>query len=327
MKKSFLSSPTTNEIIIVIIATIISINVIVLAFPILAQNLVKKAMIVGNLIALVLFVFYINNNRKNNRPRRSNNSSNHSSGNPSETGNSSSSNLDTTTTKTNEDRLSSEQLRHLSAPITQEDLSKYLQEYLPKYLQEHLPKYLEVLKKEDVTQDEKIRELEDINRELEDINREKDEKIREKDEKIREKDEKIRELEDIIKGFQDNIEKLVYEFNERNKDHFAHRDFQFLKLNPPSVHGQSNLSGSTIVQLVSAKEDEASYLKIKVDQENWLFPNIFSERVDRIISSLKTSIFTNDCNSNNPRLKRPAKLKLKDAESGIWEIAEPGEFI
>ena len=313
MKKSFLSSPTTNEIIIVIIATIISINVIVLAFPILAQNLVKKAMIVGNLIALVLFVFYINNNRKNNRPRRSNNSSNHSSGNPSETGNSSSSNLDTTTTKTNEDRLSSEQLRHLSAPITQEDLSKYLQEYLPKYLQEHLPKYLEVLKKEDVTQDEKIREKDEKIRELEDINREKD--------------EKIRELEDIIKGFQDNIEKLVYEFNERNKDHFAHRDFQFLKLNPPSVHGQSNLSGSTIVQLVSAKEDEASYLKIKVDQENWLFPNIFSERVDRIISSLKTSIFTNDCNSNNPRLKRPAKLKLKDAESGIWEIAEPGEFI
>ena len=85
------------------------------------------------------------------------------------------------------------------------------------------------------------------------------------------------------------------------------------------------------MQLVSSTESEASYLKIEVDQENWLFPNILSTQVDKIISILKPSIFTIDVSLKNPQLKKPAKLlkktaKLQDAGGEIWEIAERGEF-
>jgi hypothetical protein len=78
------------------------------------------------------------------------------------------------------------------------------------------------------------------------------------------------------------------------------------------------------VQLVFAQENEASYLKIEANQVNWLFPNIFSARVEKIINNLKTSIFTVDYSLNNPQLIKPAKLK--EVSSGIWEIDEPGIF-
>lgn len=121
-----------------------------------------------------------------------------------------------------------------------------------------------------------------------------------------------------------NLQDIVDKFNERNKDHFTRLSPQFLKLNVPSIHGVPSPTGSTIVQLVSAQENEASYLKIEADQENWLFPNIISAQVDKIISILKPSIFTIDFSLKNPQLKKPAKLK--EVSSGIWEIAEIGEF-
>jgi hypothetical protein len=118
--------------------------------------------------------------------------------------------------------------------------------------------------------------------------------------------------------------KLVDEFNKRNKDHFTSLNLQFLKLNYQSIHGKPSTTGSIIVQLVSSTESEASYLKIEADQENWLFPNILSMQVDKIISNLKTSIFTRDPNSNNRGLIKPARLE--EVSSDLWEIAETGEF-
>jgi hypothetical protein len=212
-------------------------------------------------------------------------------------------------------------------------------------LDEYLPKYLEVLKKEDVTQDEKINEPEStVIEKDENINEpestviekdEKDEKFRELNEKFRELEEKIRELEKIINGPGPNPqddkkewEKLVDKFNERKKEHFESLDLQFLNLNEESINDKPSSTGMTIMQLVSAKKNEASYFRVEADQENWLFPNITitSTTVDKIISNLKTSIFTRDPNLNNPQLKKPAKL-IRDPGSKIWEIAECGEFI
>jgi hypothetical protein len=123
-----------------------------------------------------------------------------------------------------------------------------------------------------------------------------------------------------IKGW----EKLVDEFNKRNKEHFACLNPQFLKLTDQSIYDRRSRDGSLLVQLVFAQENEASYLKIEANQVNWLFPNIFSARVEKIINNLKTSIFTVDYSLNNPQLIKPAKLK--EVSSGIWEIDEPGIF-
>jgi cell division protein FtsB len=120
-------------------------------------------------------------------------------------------------------------------------------------------------------------------------------------------------------------EKLVDEFNKRNKDYFTSFNPQFLKLDLESLNAKPNWGGSPIVKLIRSSDSNESYLKIQINNENWLFPNILLTQVDKIISSLKTSIFTRDSNSNNPQLKKPAKLK--EVSLGIWEIAERGEFI
>jgi hypothetical protein len=141
---------------------------------------------------------------------------------------------------------------------------------------------------------------------------------------------KTENKEDLTENFFENqddkkeCEKLVDEFNKRNKDYFAHLNLQFLKLTDQSIYDRRSRDGSLLVQLVFAQENEASYLKIEANQVNWLFPNIFSARVEKIINNLKTSIFTVDYSLNNPQLIKPAKLK--EVSSGIWEIDEPGIF-
>ncbi len=121
------------------------------------------------------------------------------------------------------------------------------------------------------------------------------------------------------------MKKLVDKFNERDQAYFKGLDCQFLKLSDESIGDKPNQGGSPIAQLVSSTESEASYLKIKADGENWLFPNILSTQVDRLINILKPSIFTIDANVKNRQLKKPAKLKEVSPE--LWEIAEIGEFI
>jgi hypothetical protein len=120
------------------------------------------------------------------------------------------------------------------------------------------------------------------------------------------------------------IQELVTQFNDCNTDYFWGLDRNFLALTKESIQNKPSSSGSPILQLILSEDSQEFYFKIKVDHENWLFPNLNSSHFKKIMKGLNTSIFKFDSNSEPLKLLRPAKLK--EISSGIWEIEEPGEF-
>jgi hypothetical protein len=124
------------------------------------------------------------------------------------------------------------------------------------------------------------------------------------------------------------LQRLVDEFNNDNKDYFLNLDRHFLTESGKSVHRQPSMDDNTnlVVELVDSEDSQAFYFKIKVDKENWLFPNLNSSYFQKIMNGLNPSIF--NVNPNSDTLKKLVKpAKLENAGSGIWEIAERGEFI
>jgi regulator of replication initiation timing len=263
---------------------------------------------------------------------------NNFSSNSVKTDNLSSSNPDTTTTNVNQNTPSSEQSLHLIALMAQEYLPKIVK-LAEENVNQDSVKEVHKIKSTVTKQDSELKaEISELKAEISELKAEISELKAENSELKAEISKLKAEISTTTPESENKVdkkewEKLVDKFNERKKDHFTNLNPkpQFLKLNDQSIHGKPSTVGSTIVQLVSSTESEASYLKIEVDQENWLFPNILSTQVDKIISILKPSIFTIDVSLKNPQLKKPAKLlkktaKLQDAGGEIWEIAERGEF-
>jgi hypothetical protein len=267
---------------------------------------------------------------------------NNLSRNYAKTDNLSSSNPYTTIIKTDEDIPSLEESVRLIESITQEYLPQIV-ELAKENVKQDLVKEVRKIKSTVTKQDRQISEfkaeiskqlkaekgssVEATNKENIDNRTEKKEALTEKS--FENKDSQISKigLESKNQDDKKEWEKLVDKFNERNKEHFARLNPQFLKLTDKSIHGRPNLIGTPVVQLVHSTESEASYLKIEADQENWLFPNIISSQVNKIMHILSPSIFTLDYSLNNPQLIKLIKpAKLKEVSSGLWEIEELGIF-
>jgi cell division protein FtsB len=279
---------------------------------------------------------------------------NNFSSNSVKTDNLSSSNPDTTTTNVNQNTPSSEQSLHLIASMAQEYLPKIVklaEENVNQDSVKEVHKIKSIVTKQDRENSELKAENSELKAENSELKAENSElkaeisELKAEISKLKAENSELKaensELKAEISELKAEIstktpesenkvdkkewEKLVDEFNKRNKDYFTSFNPQFLKLDLESLNAKPNWGGSPIVKLIRSSDSNESYLKIQINNENWLFPNILLTQVDKIISSLKTSIFTRDSNSNNPQLKKPAKLK--EVSLGIWEIAERGEFI
>ncbi len=121
---------------------------------------------------------------------------------------------------------------------------------------------------------------------------------------------------------------LVKEFNIPNIEYFRYPSFIPLALTKQSIQGDFDSTFSRIIQLEisSDSSQDSYYLKVEIDSENWLIPNITSNRFHTIINSLNENpeIFVVHPGSGTLQLVKPAKLK--EVSSGIWNIEEPGEF-
>jgi hypothetical protein len=123
------------------------------------------------------------------------------------------------------------------------------------------------------------------------------------------------------------IKELVTQFNHHNRELFNDSRFQPLKLTQQLPQRQVGLDTRQIIQLeVTSDSLHTSYLKIEIDREHWLIPNIISNQIRRIMNNLSENpeIFVVHSGSGTLKLVRPAKLKNIGFE--LWEIEEPGEF-
>jgi hypothetical protein len=123
------------------------------------------------------------------------------------------------------------------------------------------------------------------------------------------------------------IDEVIDRFNSRDSFYFRDSHFQPLVLSKASRDGQIGLDAKRIIQLETVGDlSQASYLKVDLDGENWLIPNAASPYVGQILNRLEENqeIFMVFPGSGELQLKKPAKLK--NTGSGLWEIAERGEF-
>ena len=119
---------------------------------------------------------------------------------------------------------------------------------------------------------------------------------------------------------------IVNNFNEPNIDYFRNSRFQPLTLTQESIHGQGGLDAKPIIELVLTDDRNDTYLKVEVDKESWLIPNITSNRFPKLLHNLSqnSQMFIVNTSSDRSQLVRP--VKLKEIKSGIWGIEEPGKF-
>lgn len=124
------------------------------------------------------------------------------------------------------------------------------------------------------------------------------------------------------------LTELVAQFNHQNRELFNDSRFQALKLTQQSTQGQVGLNAHRILELEMCTDNsQASYLKFKMDGENWLIPNITSPYISQIMRNLtdeNRDIFVTHSGSGTLQLIKPAKLK--NIGSNLWGIKEPGEF-
>ena len=123
------------------------------------------------------------------------------------------------------------------------------------------------------------------------------------------------------------LKELITQFNNQNREPFTDSRFQPLKLTQQSLQGQVSLDARKIIQLeVTADSLHTSYLKVEIDQKNWLIPNITSPYISQIMRNLEeySEIFIVHPGLSILKLVMPAKLKNIGFE--LWEIEEPGIF-
>lgn len=125
------------------------------------------------------------------------------------------------------------------------------------------------------------------------------------------------------------IDEVILQFNQQDRNYFSDSRFQPLGLSKASSQGVPvGEDGSPIVQLESLSDtSQALFLQIMLDGENWLIPNIISPYIRQIINNLEeySEIFSvMESGTGKLTLIKPAKLK--NVDSGLWEIAEIGEF-
>lgn len=123
------------------------------------------------------------------------------------------------------------------------------------------------------------------------------------------------------------LTELIHQFNQENRDYFQNQRFCPLTLTPESIRGEISSNARKIVHFQSPLDNSpVSYLMININKENWLIPNIVSPYVAQIMHNLAESpeIFTVHLGSGRLKLVRPAKLK--QVNTGLWEIEEPGSF-
>ena len=124
------------------------------------------------------------------------------------------------------------------------------------------------------------------------------------------------------------IDQVIENFNNQNKAYFNDSRFAPLGLTQESRQGSVGAGGYSTIQLESFNDiNQDSYLKIELDGDNWLIPNAASPYLRDTLKSLQEypeifSIATSGINKLT--LIKPAKLK--EVSSGLWEIAEIGEF-
>jgi hypothetical protein len=130
-----------------------------------------------------------------------------------------------------------------------------------------------------------------------------------------------------VPTFKREIDEIIENFNDQKKDYFDSR-FQPLGLTKSSSQGLVGEDGNRIIQLESFNDiSKDLFLQIMLDGENWLIPNAASSFVGQILNRLEEypEIFSVvESGKNKLTLIKPAKLK--NVGSGLWEIAEIGEF-
>ncbi len=123
------------------------------------------------------------------------------------------------------------------------------------------------------------------------------------------------------------LQELIQQFNNQNRDYFRNAQYSPLKLSQESNHGKIGLDARPVIHLeLSQDANQASYLRIDLEGNSWLIPNILSSFFGQIINGLNDypDIFKLVHNSGQRLLVKPAKLKLIGTET--WEIESAGEF-
>jgi hypothetical protein len=124
------------------------------------------------------------------------------------------------------------------------------------------------------------------------------------------------------------IDQIIENFNNQNKAYFSDYRFVPLGLTQESRQGSVGAGGYSKIQLQSFNNvNQDSYLKIELEGDNWLIPNADSPYLRQTLKSLQEypQIFSIVRSGiNKLTLIKPAKLE--EVSSGIWEIAEIGEF-
>ncbi len=123
------------------------------------------------------------------------------------------------------------------------------------------------------------------------------------------------------------IDEIIQQFNDQNRDYFNNSQFQPLNLTKISSQGAIGEDGRRIIQLEPINDvNQSLFLQILADRENWLIPNIISLYIRNIMNNLEQypEIFTIHSGSGILQLLKAAKLK--DIGFNLWEIEELGEF-
>jgi hypothetical protein len=124
------------------------------------------------------------------------------------------------------------------------------------------------------------------------------------------------------------LEQIIENFNNQNNAYFYDSQFVPLGLTQESIRGSVRAGGYSTIQLTSFNDvHKNSFLKIELEEDNWLIPNVTSPYLRRILRNLEgyPQIFSVAISGiNKLTLIKPAKLK--EVSSGLWEIAEKGEF-
>jgi len=128
---------------------------------------------------------------------------------------------------------------------------------------------------------------------------------------------------------------LVEQFNSRNTNYFENSKHRFLSLTKASVESSVGRNMRRTLQFeISPDNSSPAFLQVELDNNQWLIPNILSSSFERSFNNLVTTdylrknagIFT-VLNTNSlikSQLVRPAKLI--EIMTGVWQVAEPGEF-
>jgi hypothetical protein len=123
-----------------------------------------------------------------------------------------------------------------------------------------------------------------------------------------------------------DIDLIIAKFNSQDKLYFDDSQFHPVKLTKESIQGLVGIDGRRTIRFEQAEPSQGTYLEFSLDSKNWLIPNITSPYYNQILNQVSANpeIFAINLGSGNSQLVRPAKLK--SVSSGVWEIAEPGEF-